>query len=157
MRKGSHECKCRGGIHHNVIRAWSVNPEIHRWSDARVYNVNSGNRSAPVEEDTRLGETNFFRYFEEPWIINKLLPVAREYNNRYCRWDIDWFGLDHEMQLARYSNTGDWFEWHQDIDWNITEHLESLHENKYKRRYYLKKLYLMIISFNFFANNIYSI
>lgn len=106
----------------------------NRWADARVYNIHSGNRTAPVEEDTRLGETNFFRYFEEPWIINKLLPVAREYNNRYCKWDIDWFGLDHEMQLARYSNTGDWFEWHSDIDWNITEHLESLHENKYKRK-----------------------
>ena len=102
---------------------------------AEDYNTDASIRGERKTDDSRLSDLWFFRYYDEPWILDKTMKLASKFNDEWCHFDIDWFGLNHEMQLAEYNKEGDWFDWHRDYNFHsVTEHKESIFENKYKRK-----------------------
>jgi PKHD-type hydroxylase len=107
----------------------------YKREDGAAYNTDPSDRREPLNDDTRLSDVFFMRYFDEPWIIDKTIKAANKFNEMFCKWDIDWFGLNHEMQLAEYYKPGHHFEWHRDIHFeSYREHWEALKERKYKRK-----------------------
>ena len=107
----------------------------YKRQDAAAYNTDASNRKNLMDDQSRLSDVHFFRYYDESWIIDKTIKAASKFNDKFCKYNIDWFGLNHEMQLANYDKPGHWFDWHRDLNFHsYDEHKESIEQGKYKRK-----------------------